>query len=218
MIVVYRYKWVGDFTAEGIGSNIPPEVPPDPALVITVAVGPLSIADISIDTGTGPLDPNTLTDLSDYLKPRGWEYVETDPTTPLCPIEAFFPPEYNSDKGDYATHYIASGGASFFSFRVPADFKTLLKLVMVAIPNNTQNNGPFALSSQYGAVGEQSDAHSETDPGGTVSTIANETFELDISSVFSALSAGDACGLDLNQNGITGGVHYLGVLLQYSNT
>ena len=89
MIAVYRYKWVGDFTPLGIASNIPPVVPPDPDLVISVGpVGPLSQVDISIDTGTGPLDPNTQDDLSDYLRPLGWEYVGTNPTTPIGGSEA----------------------------------------------------------------------------------------------------------------------------------
>lgn len=156
-------------------------------------------------------------DLDEYMATVGLIFEEDNPTVVLGLVEAFFEPEFNNDTGDYATHLIAAGGSSFFSFRIPADFKSLIKLVMVGIPNNTQSNGPFDLDSQYGKVGEQSDTHSESDLTGTVSTTANQTFELDISSVFSAIEAGDYCGLFLNQNGITGGVHYLGILLQYSD-
>lgn len=208
--MIIRYQNQG----QGLSvSQIQAQIPP--AFTVASAMGaPPGMFDITVNP-----DPDAAahSDLNDYMAQQGLVFVEDNPTTTLGLCEVFFSPEFNSDKGDYATHYIASGGQSFFSFRVPADFKTLVKVVMVGIPNNTQANGPFALSSNYGQPGEQFDAHSEADPAGTVSTTANQTFELDVSSVFSALSAGDYCGLDLNQNGISGGVHYLGLVLRYSN-
>ena len=208
--MIVRYKIQGD------GLSVP-EVQaalPGGFTVATAMGAPPGFFDVDVS-------PNLTTvahdDLNEYMASYGLVFVEDNPTVVLGLCEVFFEPEFNSDMGDYATHFIAAGGASFFSCRVPADFKTLAKLVMVGIPNNTQANGPFDLDSQYGKVGEQFDTHSESDLTGTVSTTADETFELDISSVFSSLEAGDYCGLDLNQNGITGGVHYLGILLQYSN-
>ena len=219
MIVVYRFRWVGNFTADGVEANIPPAVSPNPDIVVTiVGVGPLSYADIRVDTGTGPLDPNTLEDMTDYLAPLGWAYVETNPTTPLCPIQVRFAPEYNNDKGDFKVHYIASGGSSHFSFAIPKDFVSLVKLVMVAIPNNTTVNEDIDLSSDYGKSGEPYNAHSESNTTLLWSATADEITEFDISSVFSAIEAGDECGLFLDQNGITGGVNYLWVLLEYVNT
>ncbi len=208
--MIVRYKIQGDgLSVPDLQASIPP------GFVVGSAMGaPPGFFDIDV---TPNLTATAHADLDDYCASFGLVWVMDNPPVALGLCEAFFEPEFNSDTGDYATHFIAAGGASFFSFRVPADFKSLVKLVMVGIPNNTQANGPFDLDSQYGKVGEQSNTHSESDLTGTVSTTANETFELDISSVFSALEAGDYCGLDLNQNGITGGVHYLGILLQYSN-
>lgn len=208
--MIVRYK------IQGAGLSVPEiQSAIDPAFVVSNADGaPPGFFDVTVLPDP---TPQVHADLDDYMAQMGLVFVEDNPTTTLGICEAFFEPQFNSDKGDYLTHYIASGGQSFFSFRIPADFKSLVKLVMIGIPNNTQAGGPFDLLSDYGAVGEQSDTHSESDLTGTISTTANEIMELDISSVFSAIAAGDYCGLSLNQNGITGGVHYLGILLQYSN-
>jgi len=138
-----------------------------------------------------------------------------DPTVPGASTEVQFAPEYNNDKGDYATHYVAAGGSSRFSFRIPSDFVSLVKLVMVAIPNNTTVNDDIDLSSDYGKVGEPYNAHSESNTTLLWSATASEIVEFDIVSVFSAIEAGDECGLFIDQNGITGGVHYLWILLEY---
>ena len=208
--MIVRYKIQGD------GLEVPEVQAALPAgfTVASAMRAPPGFFDVNV---TPDLTATAHQDLNDYMATVGLVFVEDNPTVALGLCAVFFEPEFNNDKGDYATHLIAAGGQSFFSFRIPADYKSLTKLVMVGIPNNTQADGPFDLDSQYGKVGEQFDTHSETDLTGTVSTTADQTFELDISSVFSSLEAGDYCGLHLNQNGITGGVHYLGILLQYSN-
>ncbi len=175
---------------------------------------PPGLFDVDVDPD---LTATAHQDLNDYMATVGLVFMEDNPTVVIGLCEAFFEPEFNNDKGDYATNLIAANAESTFSFRIPADYKSLAKLVLVGIPNNTDADGPFDLDSQYGKVGEQFDTHSESDLTGTVSTTAGQKFELDISSVFSSIEAGDSCGLLLNQNGVGGGVHYLGILLQYSN-
>lgn len=209
MIVRYRIQGDGLSIAQ-LQAAVPP------AFTVSAATtAPPGFFDVTV---TPNLDAAGHADLNDYMAQLGLVFVEDDPTTPLCPIEIIFPPEYNNDKGDYNVHYIAAGGSSFFTFRVPWDFVKLDKLVMLAIPNNTSNTGDMDLSSDYGKVGEQYNAHSESNAGVPFSGTAGELTEIDITSVFSTLEAGDACGLFLNQNGITGGVNYLGILMEYSNT
>ena len=207
---IRRYKWDGNFTAGELQKQIPSTVTP------TILGTNPTYSDIELLPD--PVSADTAADLDAYMATLGWSFVGENPTTPLAPIEILFQPVFNNDKGDYKVDYLAAGGSSFFSFRIPWDFVKLDKLVMLAIPNNTSSSGDMDLSSDYGKVGEPYNAHSESNAAVPFVGTADELVEIDISSVFSALEAGDACGLFLDQNGITGGVNYLGILLQYSNT
>lgn len=207
--MIRRYRWNGNFTAAQLDGQVPPGV--------AVTLKGTNNVETDLELLPNPISAAAAADLDYYMATLGWAFLVADPTTPMAPIEARFPPEYNNDKGDYKVHYIAAGGSSHFSFAIPSDFKTLTKIVMVAIPNNTSNSGDMDLSSDYGKVGEQYNAHSESNAAVPFSGTAGELMEIDISSVFSSLEAGDSCGLLLDQNGITGGVNYLCVLLQYTN-
>lgn len=207
--MIRRYRWAGGFTAVQLDGQVPPGV--------NVTLKGTNNVETDLEVLPNPVSVAAQEDLDFYMATLGWLFLEADPTTPMAPIEVRFQPEYNNDKGDYLVHYIAAGGSSFFSFAIPSDFKTLTKLVMVAIPNNTSGAGDMDLSSDYGKVGEQYNAHSESNAAVPFSGTAGELTEIDISSVFSSLEAGDSCGLFLDQNGITGGINYLCILLQYTN-
>lgn len=212
MIVRYKIQGAGLSVAQ-IQAGLPAGGPP-PFIVSAAVTAPPGFFDVTV---APDLDAAAHADLDDYMLSVGLVFVEDNPTTPLCPIEVRFSVPYDNDKGDYAVHHIAAGSTGFFSFRIPSDFVSLNKLVMVAIPNNTTVDKDIELSSDYGAIGEPYNSHSESNATLLWSATAGELIEFDISSVFSALSAGDNCGLFINQNGITGGVNYLCILLQYSN-
>ncbi len=207
--MIRRYRWKGNFTPTQLDGQVPPGV--------AVTIKGTNNVETDLELLPNPISAAAAEDLDFYLSTLGWAFLEADPTTPMAPIEVRFPPEYNNNKGDYLVHYIAAGGSSNFAFAIPSDFKTLTKICMVAIPNNTSAGGDMDLSSDYGKVGEQYNAHSESNAGVPFSGTAGELIEVDLSSVFSSLEAGDSCGLFLNQNGITGGMNYLYVLLQYTN-
>lgn len=211
--MIVRYKIQGDGLSV---SDLQKSLPPAGGFTVNAAVtAPPGFFDVDV---TPNLDAEGHSALDDYMASLGLVFVEDNPTTALCPIEVRYAPEYNNDKGDFKVHYIAAGGSSFFSFAIPWDFVSVVKLVMVAIPNNTTVNEDIDLSSDYGKPGEPYNAHSESNTTLLWSATADEIIEFDISSVFSAIEAGDECGLFLDQNGITGGVNYLWVLLEYVNT
>jgi len=208
--MIRRYRWKGNFTESSLKNHVPAGV--TPTILGTSAV----LTDIELLPD--PVSVPAQEDLDEYLAALGWTFVEVDPTTPLDPTQILFAPEFNNDEGDYSVHYVAAGGTTYFSFRIPWDFVTLNKLVHLGFPNSTSNTGDMDMSSDYGKVGEPFNAHSESNPGVPFSGTAGEFIEVDISSVFSSLEPGDACGMFLNQNGISGGMNYLGVLLEYSNS
>jgi len=65
-------------------------------------------------------------------------------------------------------------------------------------------------------VGDASNDHSEADVGSTYSMTGLQLSALDLSSVFSALAAGDFCGVLVDHNAIGTTVNYYGIRMRYS--
>lgn len=129
----------------------------------------------------------------------------------------FFPAGGNVDQsGDHSGIQLMANGDDFVEFRVPSDFTTLVSIVAVEIPVNTNAAADIDLDSDYGSPGEDAQTHSESDASLTFSVTANEITALDVSSVFSSLSAGDLCGLHISNNAVTGGALLLGITLEYT--
>jgi len=129
--------------------------------------------------------------------------------------ELFFGAEYNAGHGDFRVRQISSTGNFDFTFLVPKDFGTLVELVMVAIPDGTAAAADIDLSSDYGAAGEAFNTHSEANTTITYPLVTNELVEMDISSVYAAISAGDYCGLNMNHQALGFTVDYLGIEIRY---
>jgi hypothetical protein len=133
--------------------------------------------------------------------------------------EQFFAPDTNTNQLTYRGRSLGSSANFNFTFSVPDDFTSLNDLVMVLI-NSGGVTGvqDIDLESNYAAVGESEAQNNETNLAFTVdfTGTANEIVEYDISSVFTALAAGDRCSINVNHQGIGGSLVYLGVRLRYS--
>ncbi len=128
----------------------------------------------------------------------------------------FFPSGGNADQsGNHSGEASNTNGNAFVEFRIPDDFTAEISIRAVEIPANTTAAADIDLFSDYGGVGEDAQVHSETDTSLTFVFTANEIAAIDVSSVFSSLSAGDLCGLQISNNGVTGGTLLLGILLEY---
>lgn len=126
---------------------------------------------------------------------------------------------YANDYGDFRTRSQGATGAQRYTFPVPHDFNSLISLAMVAIPRSIPSAGlNIALDSDYGALSEPLNNHTESNTVAALTSfpVANDISELDISSVFSSLAAGDRCGLFINHTGIGATVDYLMVRLRYT--
>jgi len=133
--------------------------------------------------------------------------------------DAWFPAETSANyMTSYRVRTIGATGVFNFDFRVPHDFNSIVSLVMICAPNATFGAaGAIDLESEYGAAGESVTNHNETDSLTGLSGTADVWQEIDISSVFTALAAGDYCGVDFSHiSGISTTVNYLGIRLRYN--
>lgn len=128
--------------------------------------------------------------------------------------------DLSADLGFRRVRNSATNGTFNFSFFIPADFGSLVGIALVMIPR-AGTDGPgkdIDLNSEYGQIGEPRTQHSETDTTSLYDFTGqlDELSEIDISSVFSAISAGDVCGIESDHNAIGGTLAYVGVRLSYT--
>lgn len=129
----------------------------------------------------------------------------------------FFRPERVGTVGDYKVKAMGQGGNENFTFLVPQDFQSLTSLELVYAPVNTVDPGKTAdLNSDYGSIGESITTHSETVLGNPVTGTAGIFSTMDISGVFSNMSAGDICGININLNNIGTTLNVFGIRLRYA--
>jgi len=133
--------------------------------------------------------------------------------------EKWFAPEYDGNQGNYRVKSIIAAGSERFTFMIPSDFTSLTSLVLVGFPSAGAAGASkdIDLYSDYAGVGQDAQTHQESDTT-SLYTIpaANIIWEFNISGVFNSLSAGDYCGILVDQKGIGGSVYYLGIRLKYS--
>jgi len=132
----------------------------------------------------------------------------------------FFKAKSDSAYGNYDVVTISTNGLGYFTFIIPKDFNSVvnLKLVGIASAGAALINRDIDLSSNCAAAGElyNSSSESNTTILYDLSGKTDRVVELDVSSVFTTVSAGKFCGLKVTHNSIGGSIYYLGILLEYN--
>lgn len=134
--------------------------------------------------------------------------------------EVFFPAgDYTADINIYRAKAVGPAGNENFTFSIPSDFNNLDSMHLIYIPNALAA-GPgkdIDFYSNYASIGEDSQTHteSETTQTWTIST-ANFIGSFEIQQVFTNITAGDFCGVEVDHNNIGGTVYYLGIRLIYN--
>lgn len=194
-----------------------------------VEIEPGTLADLNVILN----DTNILAALGTVGVPSDTNrYVtESDPRLGLgaggkrlyVPIVDRFNESEGCSLGDHAVNAVQKGyGQSIqIPFRVPDDFGSLVSLHVIAVPASgaALSSRNIDLSSDYGAVNEVYNQHSEANTTIVydLSGRTNKFTALDVSSVFSAIAPGDYCGLTMTNGANIGGViYYVGLLLQYT--
>ncbi len=131
----------------------------------------------------------------------------------------FYAPDVTANQDTYRVRILGSTANFNFTFQIPDDFDTLVEVVAIVSPEGgaAGSGKDIDLMSQYGGAGEAINAHMESDVTSTYDLgVADEFAEIPLDTVFNSLSAGDVCGINIDQNGVGGTVNYYGILLRYT--
>lgn len=176
--------------------------------------------------GTGvPVDPP-------LVSCTVWSVREGEGEGPSIPFPAIPPPipggstsRFAWFEAETATNYftyrdrgVATTASFNFNIRVPPDFGTLTKLVLVGAPNASYvGTGEIDLESNYGANAESVTNHNDFDSLTGLSGTADVMLEIDLMGVVPSLAAGDMCGINMDHvTGIGSAGNYFGIEMEYT--
>jgi hypothetical protein len=131
----------------------------------------------------------------------------------------WFPADPNFNNGSYRVRDVPTNSSHRFNLSVPVDFRSIVSLDLVFIPSAAATGAGknIDLISEYAAVGEPSNQHSESD---TTSLYdigpAGAHGAIDLRGVFTHLSPGDIGGVVVGHNLIGGAIDYLGIRMVYN--
>lgn len=220
-------------------------VSPDEDVFIVTEAGQVISAMVTLDDGTKIFgifcsnvklyaysavpEPITITPFADlygemtelpvtFPEVAGGPVLDYVPWSVYEETEVFYEVDHDGNLSVYRVQNVAATGSWNFTWRVPFDFDKLVALHCIFIAgNNAEGTGKdIDLESMYHHTGEVLNIHNEVD---TTSTYTLPGLGvgglLDVSSVYSSLSADDECGLNVDHNSIGGSLHYIGIILRY---
>lgn len=123
--------------------------------------------------------------------------------------------------GDFPVAVLAVLNATgAIAFKVPHDFSTISNAEIIVIPQFTTATANWDIDSDYGAIGEAYNAHSENDAATTYNVTANQLFAVDlddaVNGILDNLAADDYVGIKLTQKDAAHDVRVLGVRFKYT--
>lgn len=160
----------------------------------------------------------------DYLETRGegadprWSSVAAGAAT----REFFYPVNSRSTVVGIGWHSaVLVNGPSEYGYiecYIPHDFSSLTDIVLVHVPQTDLSPMNCEGYSDYAAVGEAYNTHTLASQALSQNTTANDITELDISSLVTALAAGDYLGVIVGQAALGDNMnsYILGVRLRYT--
>lgn len=128
---------------------------------------------------------------------------------------AYFETDWNANFSQLRVRSIAGTGGHRFPFTVPPDYNETIEVYLEGLANATFTDQDIDLASEYAAIGENFQTHAEIDNTSVFSMTGQQWNKLDLSSVLTALSAGDIGGVFVDHNGIGTTVYYGRLVLRY---
>ena len=120
-------------------------------------------------------------------------------------------------KGDFVgPAQIGNGGSTYIDFKVPHDYTAITNAELIVIPDDTQGTANWDIDSDYGAIGEAYNTHSETDAATTYNVTDDQLYAVDVSGILSALAADDYVGLKITVSTVDHELMLIGFRLKYT--
>ena len=118
--------------------------------------------------------------------------------------------------GDYPCARCANlNDEAVMSFHVPHDFHQIREAYIVVIPRVTQAAADWWIFSDYAAIGEAYQTHTEQDVGSTFNVTNEQIYGVDISGILTSLAANDYVGVYFLLADAAHDVDVLGVMFKY---
>lgn len=134
---------------------------------------------------------------------------------PAPVLYASFLPEFSGNTGNRRVRAVGATGLWRFNFAIPKEAGSVTSIKLIGIPDATFTDQSIWHDSDYAKAGEGSQNHVESDHASLFSGNLGEVTEWDITGVFSAVEAGDKCGIMVDHKGIGTNIDYLEVEVGY---
>ena len=123
--------------------------------------------------------------------------------------------------GDFPSVPTANAGdVAHVAFKVPHDFTAITNAEFIVIPLATQLTANWDIESDYGAIGQAYNVHSETDNATTYNVTNNELFAVDLddagTGILDNLAADDYVGIKIHLGDNAHDFAALGVRFKYT--
>ena len=122
----------------------------------------------------------------------------------------------NTTIGDFISHNVYNGTIAYISFKVPHDFTTITSAEIILVATTSNATANYDVASDYGAIGEAYNTHSEADAATTYNVTLNQLYALDISGILTAIAADDYVGISLTNNIVAEACYVIGLRLKYA--
>ncbi len=138
-------------------------------------------------------------------------------------IGEFYVPAVNgsahADNG-YFSGWRANGlnESASATFRVPADFSSLISAKAILLPLATQAAADWNIATGYAQSGEAKDLNYETDATTTYAATADQLLDISIAGVLTGIAANDIVGFRITQGTALHGFDLQGVVIRYRKT
>lgn len=121
------------------------------------------------------------------------------------------------DVGDFPAAYMtANDDKAAVSFRCPSDFTSITEAYLLVIPKATQGSANWDTTSDYAAVGEAYNTHSESNTASTYNVTDDQLFKVDVSGILTSLAADDFCGIAIQIKDATHDAALVGFWMKYT--
>ena len=124
-----------------------------------------------------------------------------------------------TNSGVYLGTSVSSTATGYFSFYVPADFSSLVEIVLEGFASSAGAVGAgksITLTSNYALDGALNTTNGTSTTNNYTIPALNTFFSINLAPLFGSLAAGQYCGLSVAHNTIGGSVLYLGIRLKYN--